>query len=126
MSRKYKAAVLAALASVLVLPLPPAFAAGKASSPVIKQPGDVIDMAALAAALQAARDRKQSGDEVTLKKDVHLRGRPTGEPATGSVLHAGTVVRRSQKPLVNGSGSWRHIETRDGVDGWLYEDDLDP
>ncbi|GEM_PF-5015292 len=90
------------------------------------KPAATLNLAGLAAVLQAASDRKQSGTEVTLKKDVYLHGRPTGEASKSGVLHAGTVVRKSKRQIVNASGSWRHVETRDGTDGWLSELDLDP
>jgi hypothetical protein len=85
-----------------------------------------LNLARLATILQAASDRKQSGSEVTLKKDARLHGRPTGDVAEGSILPAGTVVRKSKRQVVNASGAWRHIETRDGNDGWLHELDFDP
>lgn len=90
------------------------------------KPASNLNLARLATILQAASDRKQSGSEVTLKKDARLHGRPTGEVAEGSILPAGTVVRKSKRQIVNASGSWRHIETRDGNDGWLQELDFDP
>lgn len=85
-----------------------------------------LNLAGLTAVLQAASDRKQSGAEVTLKKDVLLHDRPIGAASEGGILHAGTVVRKSKRQIVNSSGSWRHVETREGLDGWLSELDLDP
>lgn len=85
-----------------------------------------LNLARLEAVLRAASERKQAGDEITLKKPVYLRGRPTGQAAEGSLLPAGTLVRRSKRQIVNASGTWHRLETRDGIDGWVHDFDLDP
>lgn len=97
-----------------------------ASEKSSKDAAGQLNLAGLAAVLRAASERKQSGDEVTLKRDVQLRGRPTAEKMQGEILRAGTVVRKSKRQVVNASGTWRHIETRGGLDGWLSEFDFDP
>lgn len=85
-----------------------------------------LNLARLEAVLRAASERKQSGDEITLKKPVYLRGRPTGAAAEGSLLPAGTIVRKSKRQIVNASGIWHHIETREGNDGWIHDFELAP
>lgn len=114
------------LCSSIFLSAPTSIWAQGSSRENSKDTSAPLNLAGLAAVLRAASERKQSGDEVTLKRDVQLRGRPTGENLQGEILRAGTVVRRSKRQVVNASGTWRHIETRGGMDGWLSELDLDP
>lgn len=105
---------------------PVAFADG-ANAPNPKSPSaGGINLAGLAAVLKAASDRKQLlGTEITLKKDAPLHGRPTGDAARSGILPAGTVLRQSKRQVVNATGTWRHVESRDGrVDGWVHELDL--
>lgn len=85
-----------------------------------------LNLARLEAVLRAASERKQAGDEIILKKPVYLRGRPTGAAVEGSLLPAGTLVRKSKRQIVNAAGTWHHIETRDGSDGWIHDFELDP
>jgi len=113
-------------AMIAVSPLVWADDAVSPPNPTKTPPANTINLARLAAVLQAATDRKQAGDEVILKKDAYIHGRPTGDATKGSVLPAGTVLRKSKRQIVNATGSWRHIETRDGINGWMYELDLDP
>jgi hypothetical protein len=82
------------------------------------------DMAALSAVLSAASARKQLGIEVVLLNDAYLHDRPTGDVDTHNKLRAGTIVRQSKKPLTNATGTWRHVETSSGNDGWMHEADL--
>lgn len=83
-------------------------------------------MASLRAVLQAASARKRTGSNATLRNNVYLHGRPTGDGALAGLVPAGTVVRQSAMHVVNAAGTWRHVETMEGADGWLLEADLDP
>lgn len=126
MSQGYAGKLTGALLCASVLFIAPASVRADSSTKESSKEAQPLNLARLAAVLQAASERKQSGAEVTLKKDIHLRGRPTGEALESSLLPAGTVVRKSKRQVVNASGSWRHIETRDGNDGWIHDFDLDP
>lgn len=119
-----KSLQIALLTVGIMIVAPVAFADGSNESGT-KSPAATINLAGLAAVLKAASDRKQTGTEITLKKDAFLHGRPTGDEAKSGVLPAGTILRQSKKQLVNATGTWRHVETRDGrVDGWVHELDL--
>ncbi len=128
MSQRFKrnALGMVILGAAMTASAPNAWADSVNAQAASKPAPNAVNLAGLAAVLQAASDRKQSGTEVTLKKDAYLHGRPTGDAAQGSVLPAGTVVRQSKRQVVNANGAWRHVETRDGNDGWMYELDLDP
>ena len=116
---------IALLTVGILAAVPVAFADGANTSSGAKSSASTINLAGLAAVLKAASDRKQSGTEITLKKDAFLHGRPTGDEAKSGVIPAGTILRQSKKQLVNATGTWRHVETRDGrVDGWVHELDL--
>jgi hypothetical protein len=127
MSRKHKETLASAVlfATVLVISSPSSWADGNRTQSAKSEPTP-INLAGLAAVLRAASERKQSGSEVTLKKDTYLRGRPTNDAGESNMLPAGTVVRQSKTHVVNAAGAWRHVETRGGIDGWLYEVDLEP
>jgi len=127
MSRKFRKRWLASasLAAALGMSASPAKAESQETAAKPKE-SSKLNLAGLAAVLQAASDRKQTGPEVTLKKDAYLHSRPTGPETRSNVLHAGTVLRKSKNQIVNANGSWRHVETREGMDGWVNEFDLDP
>lgn len=126
MSQGYTRKFTGALLCAAILFVAPASVWADGSPKENPKEAQPLNLARLAAVLQAASERKQSGSEVILKKDIRLRGRPTGEALESSLLPAGTVVRKSKRQVVNASGSWRHIETRDGNDGWIHDFDIDP
>lgn len=128
MDRKHQNSGLqAALLAAAMIAFAPMVWADSVNAQAASNANDkTINLAGLSAVLRAASDRKQSGDEVTLKNDIYLQGRPTGDNNHNNVLHAGTVVRQSKNHVVNATGTWRHVETRDGNDGWVHELDLEP